>query len=107
MILHHYTVVDDRNVRGLLDLFAFVYGRGKDHIVALPLTLRCGGIHQWRALTVKRACLAIGVSFIVVTLQDLHFIHAHQENAAISTRLTIYGTPSRCTPLSMQLDRAE
>ena len=68
MILHHYTVVNDRYVCGLLDRFAFVYRRSKDHIVALPLALGCCGIHQRRALTVERASLTIGVGFVVVTL---------------------------------------
>ena len=46
----------------------------EDNIVGIPLANRTKRIHQWHVLLVNRSSLTVGVSTILVTIQDLNFV---------------------------------
>ena len=48
-----------------------------------------GGIDEWLGPAIEGAALAVGVSFVLVAIEDLHFVLAHEEDAAIAAALAI------------------
>ena len=57
---------------------------GEDDVERLPLARLARGVHQRRRLAVDRAGDAVGVDFAVVRFDDLQFVQAQHEHAAIA-----------------------
>src|SRR3954463_5812099 len=59
----------------------------EDDVVGLPLSRRTRRIHQRRILSVHRARLPIGISLVLVGIEHLDFVSAHQKHAAVAALL--------------------
>ena len=99
--------MENRHIAGLYQLAAFKPRGFESDVVGLPLAGLARGIHQRRPLSVDRSSLPIRVGGIVVGVQHLNLIVAHQENAAISTPLAGAVHLCRRGPLDVQLHVAE
>src|SRR5216684_2203445 len=79
----------------------------ENDVVGLPLRWRARGVHEGRELAVDRGCLAVGVSFIFVGVEDLHFVEAVQEDAAVAAVLILTFRGLRLGEFDVELAIAE
>src|SRR3954469_20561415 len=79
----------------------------KDDVVGLPLSRRTRRIHQRRVLYVHRARLPIGISFVLVGIEHLDFVGAHQKHPAVAALLAFSVGRSWLGELNVQLAIAE
>ena len=102
-------IVDDDSVvhhgqdRWLKHFSVLVFWSGEGDVVALPLTLWSGWVYQWGELTINSACLTISVGDVSVAFLDLDFIVLHEENAAITTCLSVHFPASWDLPFEVDL----
>src|SRR5712692_3906331 len=61
----------------------------KNDVVNLPLAGRARGVYLRRKLAVDSGGLAVGVCLVFVGVEDLHFVEAVEENAAVSAVLVL------------------
>src|SRR6266852_2761727 len=59
----------------------------KNDVVNLPLAGRARGVYLGRELAVDGGGLAVGVGFVFVGVEDLDFVEAVEENAAVAAVL--------------------
>ena len=59
------------------------------NVIALPDARPPSCIHQRRALAIDRAHHAVGIGLVVGAVQNLHFIQAHGEDAAVAVILRV------------------
>src|SRR5438552_652 len=62
---------------------AFKFGCRKGHIVALPFSGGPGHINVWRGLSVNGPAGAVGIKLLVVRIEDLDFVEAHQQDPIV------------------------
>ena len=79
----------------------------EDDVVGLPLSRRTRRIHQRRILSVHRARLPIGISLVLVGIEHLDFVSAHQKHAAVAALLAFSVGRSWLEELYVQLAIAE
>ena len=90
MILHQHAVLQDGDERGAFRLAALIETRGLENdVVGLPLARLAAGVHQRRALLVNRGRLAVEIRLILVRIEDLDFVDAHHEHAAVAPFLAV------------------
>src|SRR3954462_9602024 len=81
--------------------------RMEDDVVGLPVSRGTRRIHQRRILSVHRARLPIGVSLVLVGIEHLDFVSAHQKHAAVAALLAFSVGRSWLGELNVQLAIAE
>src|SRR4051812_37327183 len=101
MILDEHSVVKCCQVGGRLDFSILETGSGKNNIVNLPLTRWARGVHQRRVLSVHGGGAAIRVGPIVIAVEDLKFVLAEEEDAAVAPALAIAFRRIGCGKLDM------
>lgn len=69
------------------DTIAFEHRTAPDDVVALPLARLAAGIDEGRKLPVNRARDAIGVDGILISIEDLDFVNADEEDSAVPSTL--------------------
>src|SRR5690348_5343462 len=79
----------------------------ENDVVSLPLARFAAGINEWGCHTVKRACLSVGVSLVLVRIQNLNLIPALQVNPAVASSLPLTLNFTGRRPFNVQLDIAE
>ena len=90
VVLNEDTILKDSDARGVQQFSAGVEaGAVKDDVVGLPLAWRTRSIDQRGILAVNGAGLTIGVRLVLVGVEDLDFVGAHQEDATISAFLAL------------------
>src|SRR5260370_15651014 len=107
MIVEQQAVQKHGEISGLHKLFAFEFGGFENNVIGLPLTRPSRWIYERRPLAIDGSGLAIRVSRVVVGIQDLYFVAAHEYNPAVATRLTVPAYLGRRGPLDVQLAVAE
>ena len=83
-------------VRGFL-------GGAKDDVVGLPFARLATGVDQRGAVAVERAALAVGIGLVLVAVQDLDLVAAHQIDAAIAPALAAAFDGGGRRPLDVHL----
>src|SRR5262249_20723979 len=104
MALRHHAVMDHGDICRLGYLRAFETRPFEDDVIGLPFTRLSRRVHQWGPLSVNRRCLAIGVRLVVIGVEHLDLVTAHDQNAAISAPLAISGDFHGRRPLDVKLD---
>src|SRR5712692_9277687 len=79
----------------------------KNDVVNLPLAGRARGVYLRGKLAVDSGGLAVGVCLVFVGVEDLHFVEAVEENAAVSAVLVLALRGQRLAELDMELAIAE
>src|SRR5207247_1007640 len=104
IVLDQHAVVQDRQARRRFHFALLVetWPREND-VVSLPLTRRTRGVDQRRVLAVSRAGLAVGVSDVLIRIEHLHFVEAHEEHATVAPALTLALGRNRRGPLDVKL----
>ena len=80
---------------------------GIDNIVSIPFARFLAGVHQRRSLLVDTPGLAVRIGFVLVVVENLHFVHALHKHAAVAASLAFADDFGRCAPLEVQLEVAE
>ena len=106
-VLDDDAVVDDGDFGGGFYGCAIIDGRLEEDVVAVPFALGGGGVDEGWELAVEGAGLAVWVGFVVVALEDLDFVEAHEEAAAVAAGLALDFAACGDEPLEMDLDGAE
>src|SRR5690554_128518 len=89
MVLNHNAVMQNSHIAGRFEIFFGIKTWGSENnIVSLPNTRFARGVNERNRLFVNRTCLAIGVSFVLVRVENLYFITLLQEDTAVVARLT-------------------
>jgi hypothetical protein len=107
MVVHDDAIVQDSRISWPDQLVTPKPGYDPDDIVALPLTRLAAGIDERRILAIDRSGGAIGISEVLVTIEDLNLIEAHQQYAAIALILAFSGDRRRGSPLKVELTVAK
>jgi hypothetical protein len=106
MILDHYAILKNRDVRRNLE-FSIPEPRGiKDDVVVLPLAGFARSVHERRVLAVNRSGLPIGIDQVPAALEYLQFVNSEEEDSAIPLPLVAGPEGRGGPPLDVQLDVA-
>jgi hypothetical protein len=106
-IVQEDAVQEDGSVRGFRKLATCESRRLKNDVVAVPLSGRPDSVGQRRPLTVNRAGLSVGISGIVVRIQNLNLEFTHQKHTAVSAVLARPDDLGGRRPLNVELEIAE
>ena len=107
VVLHHDSVVEHGDAGRLLYRAVRAEARPPEHdVVGLPFASRPASVNQRRVLAVHGGRLAVGIGHVLVRIQHLHLVLAHEEDAAVTPALALAPTGGGCRPLDMQLDVA-
>ena len=105
--LHDDAVEEDGDLGGSDDFAVFGDGGFEDDVVALPLTLRGGGVHEGRELAVDGTSLTVGVGDVGVAFSYLDFVFAHHEDPGVAAGLAVDFAICRDAKFEMELAVAE
>ena len=108
VVVHQDVVVEHRH-QNRADQLAFVIESGSSEydVIGLPFAWRAAGIDHGRVLGVKGCCHAIGVCFVVVTIEHLNLVDVHQKHTAVPAALTFALNENRGCPFDMKLAISE
>ena len=108
LVILHQDAVPERGEVGRPDEFLALETRGReDDVVGLPLARLSRHVDQRRRLTVNGAGDAVGIDQAVVRLDDLQFVLAEEQDAAVApVHRSAVGLRGR-GPLDVQLTIAE
>ncbi len=107
-VLDEHAVLEGGDPRGLdQGALRIEAGAPEDDVIGLPFPRGERGIDQGRVLPVGGAGLAVGISVVVVGVEHLQFVGAHQEHPAVAPSLPRVVRRRRGGPLDVQLDVAE
>ena len=81
--------------------------RDEQDVIALPHAGRARGVDQRRVLPIDRARVPVGIGHIVIAVQDLDLVPAHQEHAAVPASLAVPLDHLGRRPLDVQVAVAE
>ena len=108
VVLHHYSVVENRRVGRLFQLGAFETRTIENDVVGLEFAGFAAGVNQGRCLAVKCCGLAVWVGFVFVAIQYLDFIDAKEEDSTVAAALAGAFGRGGSRPFYMELNvRAE
>src|ERR1041385_8494273 len=107
VIVQQNAVEEHGRIGGLYQLAVSEYRRLEYDVVALPFAGLASCICKRRPLSIERAGLAIGVGRILVGIENLNFVQALQEYAAIAAILAVATNFHRRSPLNVQLHIAK
>src|SRR5215472_15187994 len=108
VILHQHAIEENRHSRGAKQLSLWIEARAvKNDIVGLPLARGTSRIDQRRILAVDGRGLAIRVGLVVIRIEHLNFVIAHQKDAAIAALLALASWRNRLGKLDVKLTIAE
>ena len=105
--LNDDAIEENRDLRRGDDFSVFGNGGFKNDVVALPFTLRRGGINEGRILTIHGSGLPVGVGLVGVAFEDLDFVFPHEEDSRVTTTLAFDFTISGDAVFEMNLAVAE
>ena len=104
VVLREDAVVEDGDVRGASEFAGCVKARAMpDDVVGLPLAWGARSVYQRRILAIYRRYLAVGVSLAAVGIENLNFVKAHEEDAAVAAVLVFALGRIRLTKFDMEL----
>src|SRR2546426_8204883 len=90
IVLHQYPVMQRGDVRGTQQFAGGIKaGPVKNDFVGLPLARRQTGVDQRRILSVNRSGLSVGVGLVLIGIQNLELVFAHQIHAAVTALLVV------------------
>ena len=79
----------------------------EDDVVGLPLPGLAGDVDERRVLAIDRCRLAVSIGDVLVRIQHLHLIAAHEGDAAVAAVLARASSRARSGELHMQLHVTE
>ena len=104
MIVDDNSVVENRQKGRLFKLsIGIESGTGEDDIVCLPQAWGPAGIDQRWMLPVDGRGHSVGVSGVMVAIENLNFIQAHQIDTAVAPSLALTFDFGRSGPFDMEL----
>ena len=74
MILGDYAVVEDGDDGGFFEFTVFETRSFENDVVGLPFAWFAGGVYLGWEVAIDGGCLAIGIGFVFVVIEDLHFV---------------------------------
>ena len=107
VVVDQNAVPKHREIGRLNILLAIEFRRLKDDVVGLPFARFARDVLQRRPLSVNGARLAVGVRRIVIGIEHLNLIAAHQQHAAVAASLAVALHVGRRRPLDVQLAISE
>ena len=106
VVLDQHAVLEHGDVGGLDEVLVLVELRGlEDDVVALPLARLAAAVDQRRILAVDRPGLAVGVRDVVIRVQHLHLVAAHDDHAAVAAALAVAGRRRSARPTRCEAER--
>ena len=103
VVLGADAVHEGGDVSGLHHLGAFEFGCGENDVVSLPFSGLFDGIDQWWSLAIDASGHAVGVGWVVVTVEHLAFITIHEKHARIALFLGVALGVGLALPLDVEL----
>ena len=108
VILHDHPVVQHGDEGGSGDFALIIHaGRGEEDVVGLPFSRRPTGVDHGRGLLVERTGLAVEVGLVLIAVENLHFVAAHQVDATVAASLSLAHDLGGRGPFQVQLAVAE
>ena len=104
VILHDHPVVQHGDEGGSGDFALIIHaGRGEEDVVGLPFSRRPTGVDHGRGLLVERTGLAVEVGLVLIAVENLHFVAAHQVDATVAASLPLAHDLGGRGPFEVQL----
>lgn len=104
VVLHQHSIEEHRHSRRDRDFAVLVEVRAMKHdVVGLPLPRGSGRIHERGRLAIHRPRHAVGVGDVLVNVEHLNLVVAHQEDAAVPAFLAVALGRRRRGPLDVEL----
>src|SRR5512134_298326 len=103
MVVHDDPIVQDSRKGRTDQLVPPEPWRDPHDVVPLPLTRLSAGIDERRVLAVDRGGGAIRIGRVLVPVEDLNLIEAHQQHTAIAPTLALSRDRRRGGPLDVEL----
>ncbi len=108
MVLYQNSVIENGERALLYDASTRIASRRvEDYVVRLPLLRWSAGVHQWRVLAVQSACGPVGVSRILVGIENLDLVQSLEEDSAVTPQLAMLIRHIRDRELDVDLGVAE
>src|SRR5512144_3426297 len=108
VVLYQHSIVQYGEPRGAQQFPLCIEARTVKHdVVGLPYGRRSAGVYERWILPVHGRRLTVGVGAIVVGIEDLHFVPAHQIHPAVATLLSFAARRYGRHPFDVQLAIAE
>src|SRR5215207_1435556 len=101
--MNHDAIVQDRDPSRADHLAVVKAGHSPEDLEGLPLARPSTGINQWGVLTIEGGGGAIRVRGVVVPVEYLDLIHAHQQHPAVAPLLACARNFYRRGPFQMEL----
>jgi len=79
----------------------------KDDVIGLPLSGRSAGVDERGILAIDGAGHSVGIGGVLIGIENLNFVEAHQKNAAVAASLVFALDQFGCGPFDMELAGAE
>ncbi len=103
VVLDQHPIMQHRDGARVLHHITLPDGLVEDDVIGLKLASFTAGIDQRRRLAIDRTRLSIGIGLIVITVKDLYFMLAHEEDAAVAASLSLTLPCGRRSPLDVEL----
>ena len=108
VVLDEHTVVEHRHARGREHSPTGVEARRVKHdVIHLPFSGRTARVDERRELSIDRRGLSVGIGDVLVRIEHLALVVAHEDDAAVATLLSLALRWRRCAPFDMKLHVAE
>src|SRR5215467_8888862 len=101
MVLNQHSVLQHCERTRLYTAVWLLSGRVKDYVIGLPLPWFAASVYEWRVVAIESATLAVGVGFVVVRVEHLNFVAAHEIDATIAPALPVALYDRRRGPFDM------
>ena len=99
MVLNEHAVLQHGEGTGPHLAIGELLGRVENDVVGLPLAGLAAGVDQRGVVAVERAALAVRIGLVVITIEHLDFIAAHQIDAAVAAALALALRGRRVPPI--------
>jgi hypothetical protein len=107
VILDKDAVVKDSDVGRAGKFAVFELGSMEDDVVGLPLSWLAAGINERGILTIDGAGHSVGIGWVLIGIENLNFVEAHQKDAAVAASLVFALNQFGGGPFDMELAGAE
>ncbi len=90
VVLNEYAVEDGSHAGGRFEGAVFVEAWGdEDDVVGLPFAGLASGVGEWRVLLVDGTELSVDVGIVLIRIEYLDFVLAHEVDAGVAAVLAV------------------